>query len=136
MTALFNFLPRRSCRVANTISKNLYRIHRTLGHRLTVYATTEHILKVREHKLKVYATISIRNGITMFPNLAHFPLLLPFWFVVCLSIPQSAICVFALGETLNVDGTHAGENSCPGSCVNFRSPPPAARIRSNLRLRL
>ena len=129
MTALFNLLPRRSCRVANTISKSLYRIHRTLGHRLTVYATTG-------HKLKVYATISIRNGITMFPNLAHFPLLLSFLVRCCLSIPQSTICVFALGETLNADGTHAGENSCPGSCVNFRSPPPAVWIRSNLRLRL
>ena len=39
-----------------TISKSLYCINRTLGHRLTVYAT-------KEHKLKVYATISIRNGI-------------------------------------------------------------------------
>ena len=39
-----------------TISQSLYRINRPLVHRLTVYAT-------REHKLRVYATISIRNGI-------------------------------------------------------------------------
>ena len=42
---------------SDTISKSLYCINRTLAHRLTVYAT-------RRHKLKVYATISIRNGMT------------------------------------------------------------------------
>ena len=40
-----------------TISKSLYCINHTLAHRLTVYAT-------RRHKLKVYATISVRNGIS------------------------------------------------------------------------
>ena len=41
----------------NTISKSLYCINRTSAHRLTVYATRG------KPKLKVYATISIRNGI-------------------------------------------------------------------------
>ena len=40
-----------------TISKSLYGINRTSVHRLTVYATRG------KPKLKVYATISIRNGI-------------------------------------------------------------------------
>ena len=46
---------------SNTISKSFYCIDRTLGHRkLTAYAT-------RVHRLTAYATISIRNGITL-PN--------------------------------------------------------------------
>ena len=66
--------------ISYTVSKSLYRINRILGHRLTVYATKKQTGKfmlqmmcykdtqtgkfvLQRHKLKGYATISIRNGI-------------------------------------------------------------------------